>query len=69
MNKISSWLRNTSKFKRENPDSNAEKYAKDYLQRQGLKFVFQKPIIANMNGYIADFYDFSAGKPTISIVG
>ena len=34
----------------------AEKAAKDYLQKKGLKFVFQKPIIANMNGYIADFY-------------
>lgn len=34
----------------------AEKAARDYLQKKGLKFVFQKPIIANMNGYIADFY-------------
>ena len=56
MNKISSWLRNTSKFKRENPDSNAEKYAKDYLQRQGLKFIYQKPISVGDKQYIADFY-------------
>ena len=33
-----------------------KKAARDYLQKKGLKFVFQKPIIANMNGYIADFY-------------
>ena len=56
MNKISTWLRDTSNFKRENPDSNAEKYAKDYLLRQGLFFVYQKPITVENNQYIVDFF-------------
>lgn len=46
----------------------AEKAAKDYLQKKGLKFVFQKPIIANMNGYIADFY-FPDTKTILEIDG
>ena len=46
----------------------AEKAARDYLQKKGLKFVFQKPIIANMNGYIADFY-FPDTKTILEIDG
>ena len=46
----------------------AEKAAKDYLQKKGLKFVFQKPIIANKNGYIADFY-FPDTKTILEIDG
>ena len=63
------YLNNLAEQKRKNPDTKEERYARDYFRKLKLNFVYQYPIIANKNGYIADFYEFPAGKPTILMVG
>ena len=50
------YLNNLAEQKRKNPDTKEERYARDYFRKLKLNFVYQYPIIANMNGYIADFY-------------
>lgn len=52
---------------RKNP-TKAEKAAKQWLQRQGLKFVFQKVFMVGAKGYIADFY-FPSRKVIMEVDG
>lgn len=52
---------------RANP-TKAESQAKQWLQRQGLKFVFQKVFMVGAKGYIADFF-FPSRKVILEIDG
>lgn len=52
---------------RANP-TKAESQAKQWLQRQGLKFVFQKVFMVGTKGYIADFF-FPSRKVILEIDG
>ncbi len=61
-------LNNLAEQKRKNPDTKEERYARDYFRKLKLNFVYQYPIIANKNGYIADFY-FPDTKTILEIDG
>lgn len=52
---------------RDNP-TKVEMQAKQWLQRQGLKFVFQKVFMVGTKGYIADFF-FPSRKVILEIDG